>query len=304
MYSKTLLHALPFLAAILTSTVVAQTWTSCNPLNSTDCPTDIALGISNYSIDFTTEIMTTKVWNATNGVVYYGDNGAQFTISQKDESPTVQTNFYLFFGQVEVIARAAPGQGIISSMVLESNDLDEIDWEFMGGNDSFVETNYFGKGNTTDSSTRAFYYPVSQATELFHNYTLDWSQEKLDWIIDGNVVRTLLYEDANGGQAYPQTPMQLKLGNWAGGDASEPNGTIEWAGGLTDYSQGPFTMTVKSVRVSDASRGTEYKYGDTSGTFQSIQMLKYVFHPLPKDFIMPNSTLTLFTLQHHQAPET
>lgn len=67
--------------------------------------------------------------------------------------------------------------------------------------------------------------------------------------------------------------MNLRLGIWAGGDPSEPNGTIEWAGGVTDFSKAPFTMTVKSVRVSDASRGTTYKYGDETGSWQSIQVL-------------------------------
>ncbi len=220
--------------------------------------------------------MTSRVWNATAGSVTYGDNGAEFTINQRFDSPTVQSNFYIFFGQVEVIMQAATGTGIISSMVLESDDLDEVDWEFMGGNDSYVETNYFGKGNTT-SYTRAIYYPVSAVSQDFHNYTLDWSAEKIDWYVDGTIVRTLEYADADGGHDFPQTPMNLRLGIWAGGDPSEPNGTIEWAGGKTDFSKAPFTMTVKSVRVSDASRGTAYKYGDTSGSWQSIQVLKYVY---------------------------
>jgi hypothetical protein len=168
--------------------------------------------------------------------------------------------------------QAATGKGIISSMVLESNDLDEVDWEFMGGNDSYVETNYFGKGNTT-SYTRAIYYPVQTPQQTFHNYTVDWSAEKLDWYVDGTIVRTLMYGDANGGYDFPQTPMNLRLGIWAGGDPSEPNGTIEWAGGVTNYDNTPYTMTVKSVRVSDASRGTAYRYGDETGSWQSIQIL-------------------------------
>jgi len=270
MQPKTLLSV--FLSLLAPTFIHAQTFTSCNPLNSTNCPDDLALGIANYSIDFTTETMSSRVWNVTNGVVNYGPNGAEFTINQRFESPTVQTNFYIFFGQVEVIMQAATGQGIISSMVLESNDLDEVDWEFMGGNDSYVETNYFGKGNTT-SYTRAIYYPVQTPQQTFHNYTVDWSSEKLDWYVDGTIVRTLMYGDANGGHDFPQTPMNLRLGIWAGGDPSAPNGTIEWAGGVTNYDNTPYTMTVKSVRVSDASRGTAYRYGDESGSWQSIQIL-------------------------------
>ena len=261
------------LAAILSPTVLAQTFTSCNPLNSTDCPLDTALGVGNYSIDFTTSIMSTTVWNTTAGTINYGSDGAEFTIVNRGDAPTVQTNFNFFFGQAEVWMKAASGTGIISSIVLESDDLDEVDWELMGGNDSFVETNYFGKGNTT-SYTRANYYPIATPQQDFHNYTTDWSAEKIDWYIDGKIVRTLKNEDADGGKNFPQTPMNLRIGIWAGGDPKNPNGTIEWAGGVTDYTKGPFTMAVKSVRVSDASRGTQYKYGDETGSWQSIQVLK------------------------------
>jgi beta-glucanase (GH16 family) len=261
-------------AALLAAAAVnAQTFTSCNPMNRTDCPLDTALGVANYSINFVNSVMTDRVWNTTAGTINYGNEGAEFTINQRGDSPTVQTNFYIFGGQVEVIMKAATGQGIISSIVLESDDLDEVDWEFMGGNNSYVETNYFGKGNTT-LFNRAIYYPVSTPEDTFHNYTTDWSEDKIDWYIDGQIVRTLEAVDAYGGYNFPQTPMNIRIGIWAGGDSSEPKGTIEWAGGLTNYNAAPFTMTVQSVRVTDAHRNvTQYKYGNTSGSWGSIEML-------------------------------
>lgn len=171
--------------------------------------------------------------------------------------------------------KAASGTGIISSIVLESDDLDEIDWELMGGNTTHAETNYFGKGNTT-SYDRAIYYPVDKPQENFHNYTVVWSQEKIEWLIDGNVVRTLGYADALGGKDFPQTPMTVRLGIWSGGDSHEMNGTIQWAGGLTDYSKAPFTMVVSSIRVQDAHNGSTYTYGDKTGSYESIKIARYV----------------------------
>jgi len=32
--------------------------------------------------------------------------------------------------------------------------------------------------------------------------------------------------------------MRLKLGNWAGGGPTQPEGTIEWAGGKCDFTKG------------------------------------------------------------------
>jgi hypothetical protein len=262
-------------SALLIAPAFAQTWTLCNPLNTT-CPPDPALGIS-HNFVFNTSKTVSDSFNITAGALTYGSNGAEFTIAKKGDSPTIQSQFYIFFGSVSVIMKAASGQGIISSIVLESDDLDEVDWEFMGGNSTHAETNYFGKGNDT-SFDRAFYYPVSSnVQENFHNYTVVWTSDKLEWLIDGQLVRTLPYAAANGGNTYPQTPMTVRLGIWAGGDPGNSKGTIEWAGGLTDYSKGPYTMYVQSATISDASTGKAYEYGDHSGSWQSIKVVTSVF---------------------------
>lgn len=39
---------------------------------------------------------------------------------------------------------------LFGSIVLESDDLDEIDWEFIGGSNNQVQSNFYGKGNTTN----------------------------------------------------------------------------------------------------------------------------------------------------------
>ncbi|KAI9736297.1 MAG: hypothetical protein M1834_001183 [Cirrosporium novae-zelandiae] len=253
----------------LISAAAAQTWSSCNPMNETDCPNDTALGM-NYTFNFVTTTGE-DVWNTTAGTIDFGSTGAEFTINQKGDSPTIQSEFYIFGGKVEVNMKAAPGQGIISSIVLESDDLDEVDWEFIGGNHTTVETNYFGKGNTT-SYDRAIYYDVDEPQSKFHNYTVDWTQEAIKWIIDGTTVRTLKYADANNGNNFPQTPMNIRLGIWAGGDSDNSNGTIEWAGGLTSYDDS-YTMYVKSCKVWDYSTGKAYKFGDKTGSWDSIEII-------------------------------
>jgi beta-glucanase (GH16 family) len=137
-----------------------------------------------------------------------------------------------------------------------------------------VESNYFGKGNTT-SYDRAIYHTLPFAPQDdFHNYTLHWTQEQTQWIVDGNIVRTLKYADANGGKNYPQTPMKVSLGSWAAGDSKNEKGVIEWAQAETDYSKGPFFMNVKSANIQDASTGAQYVYSDRSGNWDSIKIVK------------------------------
>jgi Glycosyl hydrolases family 16 len=251
------------------SSAAAQTWTSCNPLNET-CPPDQALG-TNYTWNFSTDsLMDNSIWNITNGAVDYTEEAAQFTIQQKLDSPTVRSTFYLFFGIVESHVQAASGQGVVSSVVLQSDDLDEIDWEWIGS-EGTAQSNYYGKGNATYN--RGVHHNVTGgATNAFHNYTTHWTAEKLEWWIDGMLVRTVQYADAVGGLNYPQTPMTVRLGIWPGGDPSEPQGTVEWAGGAINYDAGPYNMYVSSVHVQDFHTGQQYIYTDRTGSWQSINV--------------------------------
>jgi hypothetical protein len=262
--------------ALLASTalfhhVAAQVTTDCQPLNRTDCPPDPAFAMD-FNFNFNTTPSATTWETTVNPVTYDSQGGAQFSITKQGDSPTIRSKFYIFFGRVEIWMKAAAGTGIISSVMFLSDDLDEIDWEFMGGNHTHAETNYFGKG--VQDFHNAIYYPVNGGIiDDFHNYTTMWTKDALQFYIDGQLVRTLLPQDANNTLYYPQTPMRISLGIWAGGDPTLPKGTREWAGGDTDYSKGPFTMQVKSAHVADFGSGKEYSYGDKTGSWESIRVV-------------------------------
>ncbi|KAE9967228.1 hypothetical protein EG327_011565, partial [Venturia inaequalis] len=251
--------------------VSAQLSTSCNPTVNATCPTDVGLTDSPFSTDFTKGKSTN--WTAAIGTnLVYGTNGAEFIVKTKTDAPTLTTDFYIFFGYVEVKMRSASGTGVISSVVLASDDLDEIDWEWLGGNNTNVETNYFGKGNTT-SYDRAIYYPVSTPNDKMHTYGINWTESAIVWSIDGTKVRTLAYSDAVGGKNFPQTPCKVSLGVWAAGTSSQSEGTITWAGGLTNFDDAPFTMYVESVKIENYSPGLNYEWSDQTGDYKSIKVL-------------------------------
>ena len=85
-----------------------------------------------------------KVWKLPNqGKIDWVEKGATFTIERSGDSPTANSVFYMLFGRVEIVMKVATGMGIISSAILQSEALDEIDWEFRGSN-STILTNYFG----------------------------------------------------------------------------------------------------------------------------------------------------------------
>ncbi|KAJ8110855.1 hypothetical protein ONZ43_g5768 [Nemania bipapillata] len=272
MFSKILSATAVALAA--SNLVAAQTTTACDPREKS-CPADPAIGDTTVVVDFTqgeNDFFTT----AAGTTLSYSSQGAAFTMKKETEAPTITSTKYLFFGKVDIELVAAPGVGIVTSVVLQSDDRDEIDWEWIGSDTTEVQTNYFGKG---DDSTfdRGGFSDVSSPQTTTHTYTIDWTKDYVHWIIDGNLVRELKYADAKSGTRFPQTPCQLKLGTWVAGSSTSPKGTVEWAGGYADFSKGPFTAYYKKVTIQDYANGVsnakQYVWADGSdGSYQSINV--------------------------------
>ncbi|KAL4970323.1 glycoside hydrolase family 16 protein [Aspergillus stella-maris] len=249
---------------------LAQTYTDCNPLEKS-CKPDPGLNSKSFDSDFTQGDSALDGWIKAAGDVSFGPDGAELTINKQGDAPTIETDFYFFFGKAEVVMKTAPGTGIVSSVVIESDVLDEVDWEALGGVPTQIQTNYFGKGDTS-SYDRVTYEPVDGPQNSFHTYTIEWTPQTVSWAINGDVRRTLTRAEAQGGSRFPQTPARLRIGIWAGGDPTNGEGTIEWAGGETDYSAAPFTMYIKSVHIENTYPGNEYSYSDNSGDWQSINV--------------------------------
>lgn len=260
------MYPLLWLIAYYAGHTSAQTYTSCNPL-SEQC--DPVPALSTLLItDFTQGSSQRYDPYLTSDQVFYSkDKGVEFQIASKGDAPTVESDFFIMFGRVELEAQAAEGVGVVSSMVLISDDLDEIDIEWVGGDYTTVQSNYFSKGDTSTYDRGAFHL-LKDPQKKFHKYAIDWTKDRVKWFVDGQEVRQL---SNKGDGYYPQSPMQLRFGAWAGGDEDNSEGTIEWAGGVTDYNQGPFSFYVRKMTVFDYSTGREYKYGDKTGSWMSVQ---------------------------------
>lgn len=225
-----------FATATLAQRQDGQFW-PCNPVkNATGaCDPNPGLPTKTYSIDFTKESAIPDDWTISNyATVNFGPLGAEFTYAKRYDAPQLWTNFFIFFGRVSVEARVANGTGMISSAVLMSDDFDEIDFEFSGNNFGDAaskgkgQNNYFGKG-VTGNYDRGGWFNLNDPQGTFHTYTMDWSPERLNWEVDGKVIRTFKYSESTtkSGSAYqyPQTPSKFQLGIWAGGDPGQNSGT-------------------------------------------------------------------------------
>lgn len=286
---------LAYALAALSSTglVAAQTFSECDPTKGDKCAPNPAFGNCRKptNFDFATvsggsgwkkDKTFLDFWKPEQGILgndsplSIDKNGAVLSITNKDQAPLVKTNKYLFYGKVDVVLKAAPGVGIVTSVVLESSDRDEIDWEWIGGEQTNVQTNFFSKGvnEYIHGQTHGIAF---NAMEGLHTYTIDWTPDYISFQVDGAEIRRATPAEADNGAKWPQTPAQLKLGTWVGGKSDNPQGTIDWAGGLADFAQAPFIAWYKQVTITDYCGGkdkaVEYVYSDASGSHDSIEVV-------------------------------
>ncbi|KAK5140573.1 hypothetical protein LTR04_002936, partial [Oleoguttula sp. CCFEE 6159] len=251
--------------------------TSCNPLINSTCPPDPALSAT-FAYDFgalgeSVDFSTASWWHPW---ISYSGSGVMLSLNRSGVAPTLTTNFYIMFGRVEVVIRTAAGQGIISDVILQSDDLDEIDLEWVGGSPTQVQTNYYSPKGKAVSYSQAYIAEIgTDLQNTYHSYVIDWNADRIIWHVDGKAIHQV--NSANNDQ-YPQTPMRLTLGIWAGGDPGNYPGTINWAGGVTDYTQGSFNLSVKSVNIADYSSGVNYTYKDHTGSWSSTGSINGTVH--------------------------
>jgi len=130
------------------------------------------------------------------------------------DAPKVEVPQHIFFGRVDVEMRSAPGAGIATSLLLGSPDGDEVDFEWTGANDTTVQTVFFSKGNTSVYD-RTQYHPVNEPSANFHTYSFLWGTKRLQWLVDGNAVRTVNYrkeeDGTSNGFPYGPAPPQIHI---------------------------------------------------------------------------------------------
>lgn len=239
-----------------------------------------------YSIEFTSQTSHPPNWTlADQAVVNYASDGAEFTFAKRFDAPYIWSSFYMLFGRVEVILKAADGTGIVTGAVLMSDCLDEIDWEWSGSNfgspmNGKVQTNVFGKG-ITGNYDRGTQPAVNGPTKEYHTYVLDWTPTKLTWSIDDKTVRTLDNNGrTSGNYQYPQTPSRFHLGIWNGGDEDSAEGIVTWVGGRTDLSKAPYTANIRSVRITNMYPCSSWEYPeDFKGTWQECKCTNQTITP-------------------------
>ncbi|TLS26866.1 hypothetical protein PpBr36_04799 [Pyricularia pennisetigena] len=258
--------------------------TGCNPTTTKNCPPMPGLNTGYYEIDFSNDAKdASKYWTTSAGAQVTRDSrGMALQYLKRFDAPQLVSTWYMWYGRVDVQLQVAKGQGVVTSIVLMSDTLDEIDWEWSGNNFGYgpskgrVQTNYFGKG-VTGTYDRGTTVDVENPQATAYTYTLVWRPDSIEWRIDGRMVRTFYAKDAEtkpgSSHQFPQTPAKLQIGIWAGGDPSNPAGVIEWAGGVTDANGGPYVAYINKITVQNQYAAAAYNWTDQSGSHGSVRQL-------------------------------
>ncbi|KAG0365528.1 hypothetical protein BGZ54_006442, partial [Gamsiella multidivaricata] len=155
---------------------------------------------------------------------------------------TVSSTRWMLYGTVTArIKSGSPSGGVISSFIYRNAMTgDEVDYEWVGKQPNEVQSNFYWH-TPSDMDPKDIDYSHSHRENVgvdlsqeYQTYTIEWLPDRLTWLINSQVVRTILRSDVNGTK-YPSSPSQIQFSIWDAG-LSEPD-TRVWAGGPTNWSE-------------------------------------------------------------------
>ncbi|TVY13433.1 putative glycosidase crf2 [Lachnellula arida] len=214
------------------------------------------------------------------------NNNLLLTMAPDSVGTLLASSTYMWYGNVKATFKSSRGQGVVTAFILLSDVKDEIDFEFVGADLQDAQTNYYFQGIA--NYDHGGNISLSDTFNNYHTYEIDWTPDQITWKVDSQIGRTLKRADtwnATSNQwMYPQTPARVQLSLWPGGLASNGQGTIDWAGGLVDWSSadiknnGYYYATFQSVTVDcfnatsapGTNDETSYTYNSLAGTNDTV----------------------------------
>jgi beta-glucanase (GH16 family) len=167
------------------------------------------------------------------------DGNLIMTMPKNSVGTLFANNHYIWYGKISGKIKSSRGKGVVTAFILLSDVKDEIDYEWVGADLTNVQTNYYWQGVLDWHNSGNISVNGGDTFNDWHTYEIDWTPEKVDWIVDGSVQRTLkkadTYNETSKQFQFPQSPSRLQMSLWPAGQASNAQGTIDWAGGPIDW---------------------------------------------------------------------
>lgn len=177
-------------------------------------------------------------WVSSGSPVAYKDT-VLLTMPEGSVGTLLASTHYMWYGKVTAKFTTSGGNGVVTACILLSDVKDEIDFEFVGDELEQAQTNFYSQG-VTNYENGAKHDGIANTLTTEHEYEIDWRPDQITWSIDGKQVRTQkkseCWNATSNRYDYPQTPSRVQLSLWPAGLPTNGKGTIEWGGGLVDWS--------------------------------------------------------------------
>jgi len=216
---------------------------------------------------------TAHDWVVDKGnILNTNQNGGELalTLTQDNGGTRISSTRYLHYGTVTARLKTGRWPGVVTAFITMSDAKDEIDWEFPGNQTTQGQTNFYWLGvlNYNNGLT------INNLTDTFsnyHDYTIDWQSDTLNFLIDGKLDRTVSKSDLK--DAYPSTPARVQLSLWPAGINTSAPGTVQWAGGMINWNDpdyiasGHFYTIIQSVSINCSDPAGSVPAGAESYTY-------------------------------------
>ncbi|ORY79795.1 concanavalin A-like lectin/glucanase domain-containing protein [Leucosporidium creatinivorum] len=245
----------------------------CDPLGSTNtsycapqpvCQTSnytftddsrLNYNVSGYNGDADKWDWTVDTWDSSNTSLI--QNGELILpLTETGGGTKLSSTRAFLYGNVQASIKMVGQVGVVTAFITMSGVKDEIDWESTGSDTDEAQTNYYWEGDVNNYKNGGS-ATAKNSDSTYHVYGFDWTPDQLEWTIDGKTVRTLTRDSTKNGSLYkyPQTPSRIQMSVWPAGIAGASQGTIDWAGGMIDWttstykSQGYYAAHVQWINV-------------------------------------------------------
>ncbi|KAG2748885.1 glycoside hydrolase family 16 protein [Suillus brevipes Sb2] len=269
----------------------------CNPLASntlTSCKSSPMCSNANYTLSDTSRILSNYTYFNGNASEYDwvveqgsiinttsdGEPAIAVLLTESGGGTLLSSTRYVHYGQITARLKTGRWAGVVTAFITMSSIKDEIDWEFPGNQTTTGQTNYFWQGVIPAQTAGVIETGLTDTYSNWHDFTIDWQPDSLTFLVDGNVTRTVTAVQATnnvtGVVQFPNTPSRIQLSIWPAGISTEPQGTVQWAGGMINWndpdyvSAGHFYALFQSVSVqcndptTPSASDTSYVYGTNS----------------------------------------
>lgn len=97
------------------------------------------------------------------------------------------------------------------------------------------------------------------------DYSIDWNQDRIEWIIDDITVATVTRTTA--GATYPQLPVRISIGIWCPECFSSTS--LQVGAPITDHLD-DYVLTLTYLEIINYNPATQYAYNNMSGLSSSV----------------------------------